>query len=191
MYLHIFFLLHLSLSVLFYFYLCVCGPFLLWSLHAFSESEHATGSRPSPPKISSQPFFWKQHDMTKSRSSPDIHQQRGCTGRGWNELPSSEGRTRWADVGWRAHGWKKPTPWEKHHGVPWHLENAVKTSRIRLLGVSNQEGRNKVLPPWIVEYLWNRLGTWKWKPRRHMGVSKNRGTPKWIWFIMENPIKMI
>lgn len=50
-----------------------------------------------------------QHDMTKSRS-PDIHQQRGCTGRGWNELLRSaakgwDARTRWADVGWRAHGW--------------------------------------------------------------------------------------
>ena len=24
----------------------------------------------------------------------------------------------------------------------------------------------------------------------HMGVSKNRGTPKWMMKIMENPIKM-
>ena len=25
---------------------------------------------------------------------------------------------------------------------------------------------------------------------KHMGVSKNRGTPKWIVYFMENPIKM-
>jgi len=24
----------------------------------------------------------------------------------------------------------------------------------------------------------------------NMGVSKNRGTPKWMFFLMENPIKM-
>ena len=26
--------------------------------------------------------------------------------------------------------------------------------------------------------------------RHHLGVSKNRGTPKWMVKIMENPIKM-
>lgn len=147
-----------QLSVLFYGFLVWCGPFLLWSLHVWLGA----CNRESPPK----------HDMTKSRS-PDIHQQRGCTGRVWNELLRSaakgwDERTRWANEmsgRWMKGAWVEQPP--RANTVPKisvsitasqkHREIAVKTSRIRPRRF--QEGRkHKLLTPAVLKVsniFWN------------------------------------
>lgn len=139
-----------QLSVLFYGFLVWCGPFLLWSLHVWLGA----CNRESPPK----------HDMTKSRSA-DIHQQRGCTGRGWNELLRSpakgwDARTRWADVGWRVHGWNNhpvQTPSQRFpKASPRHKNTQKSPSKHHVFarGVSKKEENTNSCRPERFEYLW-------------------------------------
>ena len=55
-----------------------------------------------------------------------------------------------------------------------------------------RQNRSRRVPRWSgVVFHHLHLGTWeRYKVKHYMGVSKNRGTPKWMVKIMENPIKM-